>query len=804
VGYYAGETSQGAAAVAVGRDAGKTSQGIQAVAVGRLAGETSQGLYAVAVGDNAGQTSQGTNATAVGRDAGKTGQGVEATAVGYLAGCNVQGAYATAVGVAAGRTGQGSKAVAVGVNAGMTSQAGSAVAVGYGAGLTGQGKNTVAVGQGAGQTGQGSYATAVGDNAGQTSQGVGATAVGVAAGFTGQGAYTTAVGHLAGYTSQGTQATAVGIYAGQYNQGSYAVAVGSSAGMTGQGTNATAVGLQAGSTGQGASAVAVGHAAGSNGQGAESVAVGLAAGYTGQGAYATAVGGVAGQYNQAAYAVAVGYKAGSNGQKAYTAAVGFQAGQTNQGIFATALGSYCGENNQGDFGTIAGHASGRYNQGVSATAIGRYAGVTNQASESTVINSVSSVLNNTVAGSLKIRPIRNINGSATIYMFRHSSDEITWGAVSSDDRLKINETLITNAVSTLMKLRPEKYDKLLELNGHSSNTVPEFGLIAQEVWYNTPELRILVSLGTGAVPDETVDIPDDPQQDPDYSSWGTRPAGFDYDGLIPWLIKGIQEIHNELPRHRTKIPSVLYSNISQCTGMIVSKSPTISLSNVVNDKSYFGIVTDKPLDTKDSEILVQSTGEGYIWVTDVNGPIESGDLITTSNIAGHGMKQNDDFVHSYTVAKSSMHCDFNPQQVPIKRIVQQLSNVNYWTFTDQIEIAESDYDLFTENKRNTITINYYSCESGIITEDKYNQLEPSAQSEYKFDHQETKYYKKEIREFTTDPNDDVYTLEVRQELVDVLDENGQIVWEDTTNTVPAYTLVDHGTYKAALVSCKLI
>ena len=745
-----------------------------------------------------------TNNIAIGTNAGETIQGVNTVAVGYLAGRTTQGVGAVAVGNAAGQTSQGDNAIAVGVQSGVLSQGANTVAVGRNAGQTSQGDYATAVGDRAGQTSQGAQAVAVGLYAGSTGQGAQAVAVGVAAGQSGQGAQATAVGIQAGLTSQGASAVAVGVGAGLTSQGAYATAVGDRAGQSGQGTYATAVGLQAGSTGQGASAVAVGHAAGSNGQGAESVAVGLAAGYTGQGAYATAVGGVAGQYNQAAYAVAVGYKAGSNGQKAYTAAVGFQAGQTNQGIFATALGSYCGENNQGDFGTIAGHASGRYNQGVSATAIGRYAGVTNQASESTVINSVSSVLNNTVAGSLKIRPIRNINGSATIYMFRHSSDEITWGAVSSDDRLKINETLITNAVSTLMKLRPEKYDKLLELNGHSSNTVPEFGLIAQEVWYNTPELRILVSLGTGAVPDETVDIPDDPQQDPDYSSWGTRPAGFDYDGLIPWLIKGIQEIHNELPRHRTKIPSVLYSNISQCTGMIVSKSPTISLSNVVNDKSYFGIVTDKPLDTKDSEILVQSTGEGYIWVTDVNGPIESGDLITTSNIAGHGMKQNDDFVHSYTVAKSSMHCDFNPQQVPIKRIVQQLSNVNYWTFTDQIEIAESDYDLFTENKRNTITINYYSCESGIITEDKYNQLEPSAQSEYKFDHQETKYYKKEIREFTTDPNDDVYTLEVRQELVDVLDENGQIVWEDTTNTVPAYTLVDHGTYKAALVSCKLI
>jgi hypothetical protein len=45
---------------------------------------------------------------------------------------------------------------------------------------------------------------------------------------------------------------------------------------------------------------------------------------------------------------------------------------------------------------------------------------------------------------------------------------------------------------------------------------------------------------------------------------------------------------------------------------------------------------------------------------------------------------------------------------------------------------------------------------------------------------------------------------VVQEMIDVLDDNEQIVWEDTSNTIPEYTLVDHGTYKAALVSCTLI
>jgi len=43
-----------------------------------------------------------------------------------------------------------------------------------------------------------------------------------------------------------------------------------------------------------------------------------------------------------------------------------------------------------------------------------------------------------------------------------------------------------------------------------------------------------------------------------------------------------------------------------------------------------------------------------------------------------------------------------------------------------------------------------------------------------------------------------------EELVDVLDENGQIVWEETGETEPVYTLVDRGSYKAALVSAKLV
>lgn len=48
---------------------------------------------------------------------------------------------------------------------------------------------------------------------------------------------------------------------------------------------------------------------------------------------------------------------------------------------------------------------------------------------------------------------------------------------------------------------------------------------------------------------------------------------------------------------------------------------------------------------------VNSIGEGQVWVTNYNGEVSNGDYITSSEIAGYGMRQDDDILHSYTVAK---------------------------------------------------------------------------------------------------------------------------------------------------------
>jgi hypothetical protein len=116
---------------------------------------------------------------------------------------------------------------------------------------------------------------------------------------------------------------------------------------------------------------------------------------------------------------------------------------------------------------------------------------------------------------------------------------------TSDDRLKTTEKLIENASDTLIKLKPQTYQKKPALDD-DLRTYFESGLIAQEIWYDCPELRHLVHPGKGATPADAVPTSDDPSVDPDYSSWGSEPAAVNYIGFIPYLIRGFQESHAEV------------------------------------------------------------------------------------------------------------------------------------------------------------------------------------------------------------------------------------------------------------------
>jgi hypothetical protein len=63
-------------------------------------------------------------------------------------------------------------------------------------------------------------------------------------------------------------------------------------------------------------------------------------------------------------------------------------------------------------------------------------------------------------------------------------------------------------------------------------------------------------------------------------------------------------------------------------------------------------------------VSVNALGEGQVNVCGENGDIEAGDLIVTSSMPGKGMRQDDDLIRSYTVAKSRESVTFSsPDEV---------------------------------------------------------------------------------------------------------------------------------------------
>ena len=124
----------------------------------------------------------------------------------------------------------------------------------------------------------------------------------------------------------------------------------------------------------------------------------------------------------------------------------------------------------------------------------------------------------------------------------------------SDDRLKENEELIENACETLSKLRPQLYDKKPDIDNDDPTVwYKESGLIAQGIYYDAPELRHLVHRGSPELDEEGNEIPlpeiptsIDPQQGPDYSSWGKDRASVSYIGLIAYLVKASTELHERV------------------------------------------------------------------------------------------------------------------------------------------------------------------------------------------------------------------------------------------------------------------
>jgi hypothetical protein len=87
-------------------------------------------------------------------------------------------------------------------------------------------------------------------------------------------------------------------------------------------------------------------------------------------------------------------------------------------------------------------------------------------------------------------------------------------------------------------------------------------------------------------------------------------------------------------------------------------------NKIKRENKETGLITYKTEFTdviKELECQVYAIGDGHILVCSEGGNIEVGDYLCTSSVKGHGMKQDDDILHNYTVAKSLEVVDWSKE-----------------------------------------------------------------------------------------------------------------------------------------------
>ena len=195
----------------------------------------------------------------------------------------------------------------------------------------------------------------------------------------------------------------------------------------------------------------------------------------------------------------------------------------------------------------------------------------------------------------------DVSGNLNLTVNRYIT--VSGTMVHSDIRLKTDISRLTNTLEKILKLKPELYDKKNTINQDDGLYIKESGFIAQEIWYNIPELRHLIVLPDGVtaeniqdmslnrVKPEYVDIYDistngmidyntnqiihtsedgsvtfedivDPNdysdKTPDYAAygWSNKPASINYEGLIAYLVGAIQELKVKTEEQTTEINSL--------------------------------------------------------------------------------------------------------------------------------------------------------------------------------------------------------------------------------------------------------
>lgn len=103
----------------------------------------------------------------------------------------------------------------------------------------------------------------------------------------------------------------------------------------------------------------------------------------------------------------------------------------------------------------------------------------------------------------------------------------------------------------------------------------------------------------------------------------------------------------------------------------------VEKTTTAQDKAVLGVYStalgtsqndDGSADMESDRHSIFAVGDGHILVCSEGGNIETGDYICSSNTAGHGMKQSDDILRNYTVARASEPVDWSTEGSSTKLI----------------------------------------------------------------------------------------------------------------------------------------
>tara|TARA_B100000963_G_scaffold269116_1_gene237236 strand:- start:1698 stop:6923 length:5226 start_codon:yes stop_codon:yes gene_type:complete len=241
--------------------------------------------------------------------------------------------------------------------------------------------------------------------------------------------------------------------------------------------------------------------------------------------------------------------------------------------------------------------------------------------------------------------------------------------------------------------------------------------------------------------------------------------------------------------------------------------PIVSLSIKEKDKSCFGVISnveDEDIRTDggnftsvytkelgDTRTFINSLGEGAIWVTNINGNLESGDYITTSKLPGYGQKQNEEYLANYTVAKITMDCDFNPPVQKIYKIKKHEKEVVYYRSEIQIPPDEEIEEIPGKPEKDKKEIFYEN--------HKFHIMDISKNILWLELDENTYLKEKDIKIY----RDYDFNKITKKEMINVLDENNEFAWEETDEYETAYhlryltedgTIINRGVYESKKIN----